>query len=261
MKPGPFFTLLYVLAVSSARADDIVVCAAATTRGEEVRTIKVSERLDILLDDGRTLYFPTLAPPRATPSAPDRPQEIAAELASLLDGKPLVLFRLGEADRWSRIPARLLVAGEGEPVDELLAAAGLAMAALDAGACGAGVRAAEAAARADALGLWADPDFAVLSADEPQDWARRAGALTLVEGRVGGIGRTPARLYLNLGARRGGLALTIARRNLPLFESAGLNETTLLNRNLRARGVLELGAGPQIELLRPDQIEILDGTR
>jgi len=54
------------------------------------------------------------------------------------------------------------------------------------------------------------------------------------------------------------LSLTIARRNQPLFARAGLTEKTLLHKTLRARGVLEIGAGPQIELFHPDQIEFME---
>ncbi len=228
---------------------------------ENVRLARVGERLDVLLADGRMITFPALEPPRPTLAAPDRPKNVAAELTSLLAGKSLTLQRLAGADRWGRIPARLFVEGEGESVDEILAATGLAMASADVGACGDNVRAGEATARADRLGIWADPDFAVLSGDERRDFSNRAGTLALVEGRIGSIGHTAPRLYLNFGGGRGGLSLTISRRNQPLFERAGLTEKNLLHKTLRARGVLEIGFGPQIELFHPSQIEFMDDRR
>lgn len=228
---------------------------------ENVRLARVGERLDVLLADGRMITFPALEPPRPTLAAPDRPKNVAAELTSLLAGKSLTLQRLAGADRWGRIPARLFVEGEGKSVDEILAATGLAMASADVGACGDNVRAGEATARADRLGIWADPDFAVLSGDERRDFSNRAGTLALVEGRIGSIGHTAPRLYLNFGGGRGGLSLTISRRNQPLFERAGLTEKNLLHKTLRARGVLEIGFGPQIELFHPSQIEFMDDRR
>jgi hypothetical protein len=111
------------------------------------------------------------------------------------------------------------------------------------------------------LGIWADPDFAVLSGDERRDFSNRAGTLALVEGCIGSIGHTAPRLYLNFGGGRGGLSLTISRRNQPLFERAGLTEKNLLHKTLRARGVLEIGFGPQIELFHPSQIEFMDDRR
>jgi hypothetical protein len=242
--------------VAPGRAAEALDCAAAPR--ESVRLATVGDRLDIVLADGRRIYFPTLEPPRATPAEPDRAGDVARELASLLAGKPLVLQKLGDPDRWGRIPSRLGVEGENDPVDEILAAAGLAMTSTEAGACGAGLRAAEAAARADRLGIWADPDFAVLSGQEKADLSPRAGALTLVEGRISGVGQTAPRLYLNLGGGRGGLALTVARRNLPHFEQAGLTAKSLLHKRIRARGVLEIGRAPQIELFRPRQIELIE---
>jgi hypothetical protein len=256
--------VLALLAVIAAfpvpgRAAERFDCASAAR--ENVRLARVGERLDVVLADGRVITFPTLEPPRPTSADPGRPRNVVAELTSLLIGRNLTLQSLGGPDRWGRIPARLFVEGEAEPVDEMLAATGLAMASVEAGACSAKVHAAEAAARADRLGIWSDPDSAPLSGDERRDLSARAGTLTLMEGRVSSIGHTAPRLYLNFGGGRGGLSLTIARRNQPLFERAGLTEKTLLHKTLRARGVLEIGAGPQIELFHPDQIEFMEDRR
>jgi hypothetical protein len=204
------------------------------------------------------VYFPTVEPPRATAAAPDRPRNVAAELASLLAGKTLSLQKLGASDRWGRIPASLLIESGQQPVDELLAAAGLVMASAESGACGAKLfRAAETLARDEALGIWSDPAYAVITAENTPDLTGQAGALVLVEGQVASIGHTAPRLFLNFGARRN-VSLTIAKRNQPAFERAGLTEKSLLHKHIRARGVLEIGASPQIELFHPDQIESIE---
>ena len=249
--------LLFVAWPCAGRAAELLACGGVAAR-ENVSLESVNERLDLILADGRMIYFPTLEPPRATAAGPQRPKTVAAELASLLAGKRLELQRRGASDRWERIPALLFVEGEAESADEILAGAGLAMAGVGAGKCGDKVRAAEAAARADGLGLWGDPDFAVLAADAPQNLSGRGGTLALVEGRVASFGHTPPRLYLNFGGGRGGIALTIARRNRILFERAGLSEADLLHKFIRARGVVEIGISPQIELFHPDQIEFIE---
>jgi micrococcal nuclease len=255
---APLFAGLFFVALPCvARAAELLACDGAAAR-ENVQFESVDERLDLVLADGRRIYFPTLEPPRATSASPQRPKTVAAELASLLVGKKLALQRLGASDRWERIPALLFIEGEAESADEILAGAGLAMAGVEAGKCGDKARAAEAAARADGLGLWADPDFAVLAADAPQNLSGRGGTLALVEGRVASIGHTPPRLYLNFGGGRGGIALTIARRNRILFERAGLSEANLLHKFIRARGVVEIVVSPQIELFHPDQIEFIE---
>jgi micrococcal nuclease len=254
---APISVLLFALPPCAGRAAAALACDSAASR-ENVRVDSVNDRLDMVLADGRMIYFPSLEPPRATPGAPDRQQNVAAELTSLLSGKNLHLQKLGGPDRWGRIPALLFIEGEAESSDETLAAAGLVMASADSGACGKPVLAAEAAARAEKLGIWAEPDFAILSADEGRTFAGRAGTLALVEGRIASFGHTAPRLYLNFGSGRGGFSLTIARRNLPLFERAGLGEKNLLHKFVRVRGVVEIGAAPQIELFHPDQIEFIE---
>jgi hypothetical protein len=243
----------------ACRAAEVSACDSNTAPRETALLASVDERLDILLADGRMVFFPTLEPPRATKAAPDRPKNIAGELTSLLAGRTLVLLKLGGPDRWGRTPARLFVEGDAESVDETLAASGLVMASTEAGGCGKAVLAAEAAARDERLGIWADPDLAVVSTEDSAKLAARAGFLTLVEGRVASIGHSAPRLYLNFGERRGGFSLTIARRLLPLFDRAGLAEKNLLHRSIRARGVVEIGAAPQIELFHPGQIEFMEG--
>ncbi len=250
--------LLLFAAPRAGRAAEQFLCDAAGSR-ENVRLASVNERLDVFVADGRMIYFPTLEPPRATPAEPERPKNVATQLTSLLAGKTLVLQKLGGPDRWGRIPARLFVDGETKSVDQLLVAAGLATVSAESGTCGAKtIRAAETEARADLLGIWADPAFAVLALADSPDLAGRGGTLALAEGRVSSVGRAKSRLYLNFGSRRGGLSLTIARRNLRLFERASFSEKNFVHKFVRVRGVVEIGGFPQIELFHPDQIEFIE---
>lgn len=227
------------------------------------RLVKVGDRLDIALDDGRVVFFPTLESPRASAGAPSRPAEVAGELSSLLADRDLRVESLGPPDRWGRTPVRLFVAGDAgqmaeESADVTLASAGLALASRDGGPCAVAVRAAEREARQENLGIWADPAFAVLAADRAEQLAERAGTLSLVEGHIQSIGRTAPRLYLNFGLGRGGFSATIARRNVPFFERAGFSAEALTRKLVRLRGVIEMMPSPQIELLHADQIEIID---
>jgi hypothetical protein len=184
----------------------------------------------------------------------------AAQVHSLLADKVLALQPLGVADRWGRAPARLFLPDMDESLDEILLGAGLAQRGAGAAPCLEAARLAEDAARAAGLGVWSDPAFAALSAEKPEDFAARDGALAVVEGRVASIGRTSPRLYLNFGAGRGGFFATIARRNWPAFERAGFSEAGLRSRKLRVRGIVESGAGPHMELFHPEQIEFMDDS-
>jgi hypothetical protein len=258
-RPFSLLSALFWLAALSPALAATPGCDPSGALGP-ARLDRVGERLDLVLADGRLIYFPTLEPPRATPAAPKRPQDVVAELTALLVGKTLLVLPLAGPDRWGRLPVRLFIEGESESADETLAAAGLAMASAEPGACGDGVLAAEQEARAAKLGIWADPAFAPLAPEDAAAFFARVGTLALVEGQIRSVGRTNPRLYLNFAGRRGGASLVIARRNLPAFERAGYSGATLLNRRVRARGVVEIGASPQIELFHPGQIEFIEET-
>jgi endonuclease YncB( thermonuclease family) len=236
------------------------VCAADCPAGarEPVRAVSVGDRLEILLGDGRLVYFPALEPPRASAAEPDRVRATAAQVQALLADKVLMLQKLGVVDRWGRAPVRLFLPDMDESLDEILLGAGLAQRGAGVAPCPEGGRIAEEAARAAGLGVWSDPAFAVLSGERPEDFAAREGALAVVEGRVASIGRTVGRLYLNFGAGRGGFFATIARRNWLAFERTGFSESSLRSRKLRLRGIVESGAGPHMELFHPEQIEFMD---
>ncbi|MDI4642693.1 thermonuclease family protein [Rhodoblastus acidophilus] len=250
-----FACLIWFAAPVCARA------AAMDCRGagaiETARLGRVDARLDIVFADGRVIYFPSIEPPRATPAEPGLPQEVARQLTSLLRDGTLRMQVLGAADRWGRVPARLFIADSRESTDETLVAAGLAMVSADPGACAEGPKAAEAEARAAKLGIWADPAFAVLSGDDAAAFVSRGGTLAIVEGRIRSIGHGFSRTYLNFAGRRGA-ALVISKRSRRAFERAGFDEKSLKGRRVRARGVVEIGASPQIQLFHPGQIEFME---
>jgi micrococcal nuclease len=258
-RPSSLLAALFWLAALAPAPAAPPGCDPSGARGP-ARLDRIGEMLDLVLADGRLIYFPTLEPPRATPAAPTRPHDVAAELTALLAGKNLLILPLAAPDRWGRLPVRLFIEGESESADETLAAAGLAMASAEPGACGGGVLASEQEARAAKLGIWADAAFAPLAPDDAAVFFPRAGTLAIVEGQIRSVGRTNPRAYLNFAGRRGGASLVIARRNLPAFERAGFSGKTLVNRRIRARGVVEIGASPQIELFHPGQIEFIEET-
>jgi hypothetical protein len=233
-RPSSLLAALFWLAAPATAPAAPAGCDLSGARGP-ARLDRIGERLDLVLAEGRLIYFPTLEPPRATSAAPKRPQDVATELTALLAGKTLLVLPLAGPDRWGRLPVRLFIEGENES-------------------------AAEQEARAAKLGIWADPAFTPLAPEDAAAFFARSGTLALVEGQIRSVGRTNPRLYLNFAARRGGASLVIARRNLPAFERAGFSAATLLNRRVRARGVVEIGASPQIELFHPRQIEFIEET-
>ena len=228
---------------------------------EKMRLARVNERLDMVLADGRMIYFPRVEPPRATPAAPDRPQKVAAELTSLLADKNSACAKARRGGSLGPDPGAAVrrrrgrIGGRnarlGRPCHGQRRSGGLRQTRAGGGSGG---------ARANNLGFWADPDLRrYCSPDDGRNFAGRAGTLALVEGRVSQFRPHGAAAFISISrSGRGGFSLTIARRNLPLFERAGLGEKNLLHRSIRARGVVEIGAAPQIELFHPDQIEFIE---
>ncbi len=68
-------------------------------------------------------------------------------------------------------------------------------------------------------------------------------------------------IYVNFGRRwTEDFTVTISKRNEALFIAAGLAPKVLQGRRVRIRGVVEERGGPWIEVIRPEQIEMLDGN-
>jgi hypothetical protein len=64
--------------------------------------------------------------------------------------------------------------------------------------------------------------------------------------------------YLNFGRNwTRGFAVTISRRALPAFETAGIALKSLENRRIRVRGWVEGNTGPRIDVRLVGQVELL----
>src|SRR5262249_5429831 len=111
-----------------------------------------------------------------------------AALEALIAGREVVLKRQGaESDRYGRIAAYAFVSRDGaeHSVERELVALGHArVAARTQSACAPGLLAAEWAARAAKLGLWADPYYAMKRAEKPAELLAQRGRFAIVEGRV-----------------------------------------------------------------------------
>lgn len=225
----------------------------------------VDERLELTLEDGRRLVLAGVAAAKDSHLA----AEARARLADWLSGLPVSFRPLAtEADRWGRLPVRMVAdAPLAEPdaprldVAAALVEAGLARfrPSLLLGACRHALLAAEARARLEGVGLWRDPAHAIVSARDRAALAAAAGGELIVEGRVTRVGEARFRTYLNFGPIRGqDFSVTILKRNRARFDKIGVSLPSLAGRRIRVRGVLETRFGPQIEIASPAEMEILD---
>lgn len=238
---------------------------------ETVRLAAVEARLELRLADGRLLRLAGLDPALSTPTMPDRDERARDALARLLGDTSLTVRVLANVpDRWGRIVAQAF-AVEGAAAGR---AGGLATVALDAGlgrylseppahACRATLLAAETAARTTRLGLWADPYYALLAADDRAGFAERAGTVVVVEARLASVKTGSYRTSLIFAGppnnSRGGqiLSATILPRTKKIFEARGVHVSSLIGQSMRLRGLLDLRFGPQIELADPDDLDVV----
>lgn len=239
--------------------------------GEIARGVvrKIPDGRTFVLGDGREVRLVEVPALASSPqgSAPSRGRVAAAALDALA-GCDEVVLRQGEAgsDRYGRLLAYadLIRDGDqfllqGELVAEGFARAGDRVVR----PCSDDLLSREKSARADKLGLWADPYYEVLNAETPSDVLARQGRFALVEGKVVSVRESGATIYVNFGRRWSeDFSVTVLKRNERNFAAAGLDLQGLAGRLIRVRGVIEprgANGSPSIEALYPEQIETADG--
>jgi endonuclease YncB( thermonuclease family) len=249
-------------AVSALAALALVPAATAAQIGcrlepaEVVAVAAVKDGRTLLLADGRELRL----------AAVEAGEEARAGLSAILDGGggggDLRIERLGtDPDRYGRLVAFVFAGDDKRSVQETMLEAGLARVSARAGgrACAEPLLAAEQAARSAHRGLWADPNFAPLAADNFTLLEARRGRFALVEGKVLSVRRSGSTIYVNFG-REWATTLTVTlRRGLQRsFTAAGVEPQKLQGRRIRVRGWIEQRNGPAIDVEAPEQIEFLE---
>ncbi len=214
--------------------------------------------------DGRTF---TLADGRAVRlaaiEAPDARAQAA--LAELVIGRELALSPLKPArDRYGRLMMRAFAAEEAtsRSIEAEIVARGLAFVSPRGGdsVCRAMLSAAERAARAAKIGLWADPSYDIKSAQNFNEVLAARGRFAIVEGKVLSVREQGGTVYVNFGRRWSeDFTVTILKRNERKFTAAGVKPKKLEGRTVRVRGWIEERGGPWIEATIPEQIEFADG--
>ena len=260
-------SLMALACICSARAVAAPDQGCPSAGSETVELAGVEARLELRLTDGRLLRLAGLAPAASPPSTPDREDQARETMSQLLKGRPFAITPLSRApDRWGRL-AVLAFTGGDQPGGVAAAAIGLGLGRYlsepAAHACRPILTRAEDASRAQKLGLWADPYYAVLAANDLAGFAERAGTLVVAEGRVASVKANPYRSQLIFAGERNGsrggqlLSATLLPRTIKILEGHGVHLTSLTGQLLRIHGLLDLRFGPEIEISSADDFDVL----
>jgi endonuclease YncB( thermonuclease family) len=246
------------LALALAASPSLACAAGCGAAAGLVQPVSVGERGEVALADKRVVRFAGLDVPEQGAQGAAARDFIASH--ALSRAAALVVFAPA-GDRWGRTLADLSAPqGAGQPVSlaDALLAAGLARVRpeFETRACEPQRLALEAGARAKKLGVWGDPDYSVLAANDGAELAQREGRFVVVEGVVSKVGLGRSRFYLDLG-RRGDLSVTASRKTEAAFQAAGAPLSALAGERIRVRGVLDDRFGPQIEIADPLMLERL----
>ena len=241
------------LATIVAHACALAAPCSFETQGDG-RVVAVIDARSFRLADGREVRLAGIEPGSIEAA------RSTAALSAIVAGRDVTLRADDDApDRYGRQTAFVFVAGEENSVQAMLLSHGEAFAAANVADknCSDTLMAAESAARAAKRGIWATPS-ATKNAESTGDILAGNGRFMLVEGRVLSVRQAGATTYLNFGRNwTRDFAVTISRRMVASLEAVGMAPKSLENRRIRVRGFIETRAGPRIELLRPEQLEVL----
>jgi hypothetical protein len=190
--------------------------------------------------------------------------ESKAALERLATGAAVELsFDERREDRYGHLLAQVTMLRGGERIwlqDELVAQ-GLARvySLADTRACVAELLAREDEARRARRGLWRSWAYRVEDVADVKRLGRLTHSYQLVEGTVHAVGEGRKLLYVNFAEDwHSDFTITIARKDLAAFETAGFDLERLAGKRVRVRGIIEWWNGPMIAATHPEQIEILD---
>jgi endonuclease YncB( thermonuclease family) len=216
-----------------------------------------------VMRDGRTLQLTDGRVLRL--AAIEAPDKARAALQTLTAGRSLRLAQLtdaGEAhDRYGRLVAFAFAGDDTLTLQQRLLEQGAARVAAPVGNhnCANTLLAAERDARSGRRGLWSDPNFAPLAAENRARLEAERGHFALVVGKVLSVRVSGGTIYLNFGRHwTRDFSVLIPRRLHNAFAAAGVEPKGLAGRRVRVRGYIEERRGPVIEADAPEQIELAE---
>ncbi|MEX0752886.1 MAG: thermonuclease family protein [Xanthobacteraceae bacterium] len=251
---GLFGALVAFMHIALAQDGAAPACGAQTI-GIFVAGAAIDGR-SFRLKDGRDVRLAGIEVPPGDAARQALEKRLAGSLVLLKRMEP-------GSDRYGRILAHVFALRDGAEalIAQEMVSEGHARAGAHIGepACATALLAAEGSARKAKLGLWADPSYAIKSANDAAALLAARGRFTVAEGPVLSVRESAGTIYINFGrVWSRNLTVSILKRNERLFAAAGIDPKKLEGRRLRVRGWVEERGGPRIEADWPEQIEIAD---
>jgi len=253
--PGHVTQRLHLIVACLLAAGHTALAAPCQFEAQgEGRVAAIVDAHSVRLDDGREVRLTGIEATATTKQA----------LTSLLVGRDVTLRSADDTpDRYGRQGALVFIGESETSVQTMLLAQGdaLVSAEITDKDCSAALMASEAEARRQKKGSWADLS-AIKNAESPDDILAGIGRFMVVEGKVLSVRQAGTMTYLNFGRNwTHGFAVTISKRALPVFESAGVTLKSLENRRIRVRGWVEGTVGPRIDVRLLGQVELLGANQ
>jgi micrococcal nuclease len=255
------FVLLALISVPALAADSTLPPGLEPGASAVVETVIDGDSLT--LADGRTVRMVGIQAPKLPKGRPNFAEwpfarEAQVALTDLVEGRTVTLHFGGtQQDRYGRVLAQL-VRDDGLWVQGDLIRRGFARVYTfpDNRAAAAEMLALEREARAEKLGLWADPFFAIRT---PEEAGRYTGELTLVEGKIVDGAHTANAVFLNFGADwHTAFTLRLNTEALRLFRADKVDPLALVGATVRVRGYIRRDRERAImDITHPEEIEKL----
>lgn len=253
--------MAFALPVSGASAAALPDCAGPVelARAPIMRVERTNDAL--VLRDGRAVHLEGIRLPHA---AQDRAPAAVAEQAfqalnGMARGQNLVVTAIvPKEDRYDRVRGQVFNEDNPDPwLQRALLRSGMARVdiAPDRSECAAELYAAEGAARAAHLGLWALPAYGIRS---PDGLGFDTSTFQVVQGAVLSADVKDGRAYIDFGPDwRTDFTVTVAPADMANFRREGVDPRLYAGRTVRVRGFIQQFNGPEIEIANPGQIEVL----
>jgi endonuclease YncB( thermonuclease family) len=256
------------LAVASIPAHAGEALSACPEAGVPFQTSHVSgvrDGMTLRLTDGREVRLAGVVAPSEIDGDPEALARAGSSLKTLVTGKRVALYgRADRNDRYGRLTAQVAFSEpEAGWIQAALVSDGVLRVAPEAGeiACAESLITLERSARTNLKGLWTEPRFSVVNADDLAVLNAALGRFAVVEGSVTRVGETSGHTYLDFGRRyTEDFTIVIPRQARPAFNAVGLDLKSLRGKRVRVRGVIFLSGGPAIVIRKPASLEIVTGS-